>query len=551
METTSLKKTASPTVIDLSAAALLRRYLGFWRRGLSVVVLICFIGLFRHPSALWVVFLTAGGIAYFIIRYPTRLSIRCWTWLWMFAAPATSLWLLWGLIWVLRDEFTFGILVPFGDICLFFWVCTRVLRESPVTDQEPDMDTSRLFASAPSFVDRWLSGGWRTVFILTMVWVLSFQTGPWSLVFYTPRIGLGCVLFGFAVAGVMVLPWALVPVSRALRNESSVSLLRAIAQNRAKAPYGAYTWFLLRHVPKRPSAIPWLAGSVLLLFGAILIFPTIVGRRPIRSQPYEEFSDQEFLDKTAQQLQGASTITLVSLSLFCWRRGRQQVLRGSLKLDLGGKQPSTLYLRSFFDDQIKILRDGLRYRVWFTDPFLQNIRFTRFEEVVTETIWPFGGVIGLARPGEKLPELGAARIAANDSDWKEKIEQLMNESERILIVIGVTGGLKWEFQQTQDKARFAKLSLVIPPDKASSLATSWRNLVSDMPQLLSSEEVVAGRTLAVRFRDDASPVLLTADQRSVAAYQLALDACWLPLGRLFEASSKGETKSNGSARSIR
>jgi hypothetical protein len=551
METTSIQNTENPTVIDLSASALVKKYLRFWRRVLSVVLLIGLLGLFRHRSAFWLVLLAVSGLAYFIVRNPTRLSMRCWTWLWMFAAPSISVWLLWELVWVLRDEFAFGIVVPFADICLFFWVCTRVLRESPATDQEPSTDPSQLFASGPSFADRWLSGGWRTVFILTMIWVLSFDTGPWSFVLYTPGIGLGCVLFGLAVAGVMVLPWALVPVSQALRNESSMSLLRAIVRNRAKAQYGSYTSFLLRQVPKRPSAIPWLAGSVLLFLGAILIFPTLAGRLPNGSQPYQEFSNQQFLEETTQRLRGATTVTLVSLSLFCWRRGRQQVLRGSLKQDLGGKQPSTLYLRSFFDDQIKILRDGLRYRVWFTDPFLQNIRFTRFEEVVTEAIWPFGGVIGLARPGEKLPELGAARIAADDGDWKQKIDRLMDESERILMVVGVTSGLKWEFQQSRDKARFAKLSLVIPPGGASSIATSWRNLVSDLPQLLHCEEVAVGRTLAVRFRDDASPVFLSADQRSVAAYELALDACWLPLDRLLEVARNGKTKSKGSAGSTR
>jgi hypothetical protein len=126
-----------------------------------VVLLICLIGIFRHLSAFWFVLLTASSLAFFIVRSPTRLSIRCWTWVWIFAAPAISIWLLWELVRVLRDEFAFGIVVPFADICLFFWVCTRVLRESPSNDLEPSTDTSQLFASEPSFAHRWLTGGWR------------------------------------------------------------------------------------------------------------------------------------------------------------------------------------------------------------------------------------------------------------------------------------------------------------------------------------------------------------------------------------------------------
>src|SRR5713101_2366596 len=113
MENTSVKKTENPTVIDLSATVLLRRYLGFWRRVSSVALLMCLIGLFLHPSAFWLILLTGSGLAYFIVRYPTRWSIWCWTWLWMFAAPAIGVLFVWELVEVLRDEFTAGLLVPF------------------------------------------------------------------------------------------------------------------------------------------------------------------------------------------------------------------------------------------------------------------------------------------------------------------------------------------------------------------------------------------------------------------------------------------------------
>jgi hypothetical protein len=114
----------------------------------------------------------------------------------------------------------------------------------------------------------------------------------------------------------------------------------------------------------------------------------------------------------------------------------------------------------------------------------------------------------------------------------------MDESRHILMTVGLTSGLKWEFQQTQLQGRLTKLSLVIPPESAASIATTWNNLVSDLPPLDSCPEEAVVRSLAIRFRDTGSPVFISAEQRSVAGYRLALDACWLPLNELFRPPTK-------------
>jgi hypothetical protein len=451
-----------------------------------------------------------------MVRYPTRWSIRCWTWLWMAAAPAVGLWLAWKLAPLLRDEFTVGLLIPFGDVCLFFWVSNRLIRQPvSMTEKQVGLDTSRLFATEPSFTDTWLSGGWRTTLILFILWYFSFFLGPWSLVYYTPGKLYACILFALAIASGMVIPWALVPVDRALRRSSPIMLLRAIALSRKRAPYGSYTSFLLRHGLKRPLSVLWLGASVLLALGGMLslawftVYPTG--------------------DTQLQQLKGMAAGALFLPSVFCWRRGGRHALRAGLKLDT----PRILYLRSFLDDQVKVLRDGVRYRVWLTNPLFS---VTRFEEVIARSGWPFGGLLALARPGERLPELGAVRIAAA-ADWQQTIDRLMEESKHILITAGLTSGLKWEFQRAQTQVRMGKLSLVIPPESAASVSKTWHHLVSDLPKFHAFPENVLAGALTIRFRDNGPPVFLSAEQRSVAAYRLALEACWLPLRDLLEATA--------------
>lgn len=516
-----------PLAIDLSAAVLVSRYLGFWRRVSSWSLLICLVGLILRHSAFWVILVAGSILGYAVVRYPRRWSIQLWTRLWMVAAPVVGVWAIRELVTLLREGFSVPLLIDFADICLFFWVTARVSREpASITEQEPGPDTFQSFATLPSFFDRWLSGGWRTSFIVVTVWTFSLVL-PWGPEASIPTIGLGSMLFALAVTSVMVLPWALIPVARTLQENSPINLLRAIAQNRARAPYGSYSSFVLRHAPKRPLSLLWLGAFVLLGLGAIGILAWPVLRPPAR------FDLNSF--QTRLLLQSAA-LPLFSFSLFCWRRARQEVLRGGLKSDSARRQRSTLYLRSFFDDQVKVLRDGLRYRVWLTDPLLSNIRFMRFEEVIADAVWPFGGLIALARPGEKLPELGAVRVAAEGQDWQETIESLMEESQHIVMMVGLTSGLKWEFQQAQIHGRQAKLLLVTPPESAALIAKTWHNFASDFPSLLSCPEELPVRSLAVRFRDNGWPVFLSAEQRSVAAYRLALDACWLPLNDLLNTA---------------
>jgi hypothetical protein len=192
-----------------------------------------------------------------IVRYPARWSICCWAGLSLIAATTICGWLLLKLIPALRDEFTPGLLVPLADICLFFLISTRVLRQpaSTMADRETGLDTSQLFASEPSTADIWFSGGWRTAVVLSLIWTLYF-TGPFEP---NPRATYICLLFALMIASAIVVPWALIPTAKALRKNASLNLLRAARRNRAR--------FVLRNSFRRPLAALWLVVSTLLCLG--------------------------------------------------------------------------------------------------------------------------------------------------------------------------------------------------------------------------------------------------------------------------------------------
>ena len=55
-----------------------------------------------------------------------------------------------------------------------------------------------------------------------------------------------------------------------------------------------------------------------------------------------------------------------------------------------------------------------------------------------------GPVIAIGKPGEPLPELGAARRYVGDDEWRAVVGQMMNDAVLVVIRAGETANLWWE-----------------------------------------------------------------------------------------------------------
>ena len=55
-----------------------------------------------------------------------------------------------------------------------------------------------------------------------------------------------------------------------------------------------------------------------------------------------------------------------------------------------------------------------------------------------------GPVIAIGKPGERLPQLGAARLYVDDDHWRDTIDDLMAESALVVVRAGDTPNLWWE-----------------------------------------------------------------------------------------------------------
>lgn len=71
-----------------------------------------------------------------------------------------------------------------------------------------------------------------------------------------------------------------------------------------------------------------------------------------------------------------------------------------------------------------------------------------------------GPLIAIGKPGERLPELGAARLYVADHEWRAVVGEMMREAALVVIRAGETPSLWWEIEETMDRCRRQRVIFV-------------------------------------------------------------------------------------------
>ena len=277
-----------------------------------------------------------------------------------------------------------------------------------------------------------------------------------------------------------------------------MDLVSSITETRARAPNQSYRLFVLRKALTSPLAIVLFTLSLVSAVAALLIITS--------------------------SFPGSFVPPLAALSGLCLNNGKRFALQKAGIGDISSKDRFTLYLRAFVDDKAKVLHDSMLSRIFITNKLWNDLRFVRFEEVLARTVWAFGKLLALLPPGDILPESGAVRIEAKQGEWQSVIHARIRQAANILMTMGSTKGLMWEFQQLSGSPEIRKLSIITLPDPPETKQLLWRHLFSDSPQLLSCPEEVVAQSLSVTFANGEDvPIILMAQRPSQIAYRLALN----------------------------
>lgn len=104
-----------------------------------------------------------------------------------------------------------------------------------------------------------------------------------------------------------------------------------------------------------------------------------------------------------------------------------------------------VYVRSFRDDQKMIVVDS-RIRRLFAALFEYLVAISPEQELAM-IMNRIGPLVAIGKPGEPLPELGAARFYVADDQWQDKITDLMQQAKLVVVRVGGTANLQWEIDR--------------------------------------------------------------------------------------------------------
>jgi len=188
---------------------------------------------------------------------------------------------------------------------------------------------------------------------------------------------------------------------------------------------------------------------------------------------------------------------------------------------LDGRKP-VLFIRSFSDDDVKLSRKLGLGRMLAPDTLT-------LEEFLVDRSWSVGPVLAIGKPGEELSPVGAAREYLSADSWRERIQDLLRESQLFVSVLGTTRGLMWEYEAIARFRAASKLLVVFPPASLPLAYHRWEMFRTAFSEAGHLPALGKRRPLIAAFDCQGRPLLLVCRYQTESAYNLAFDVAFTHL----------------------
>ena len=86
-------------------------------------------------------------------------------------------------------------------------------------------------------------------------------------------------------------------------------------------------------------------------------------------------------------------------------------------------------------------------------------------------------MIAIGKPGERLPQLGAARLYVGDDEWRTVVGKLINDAALVVIRAGDTANLWWEVQEALTRCPRERV-IIVALGQPGTLETFERRFVN-------------------------------------------------------------------------
>jgi hypothetical protein len=215
--------------------------------------------------------------------------------------------------------------------------------------------------------------------------------------------------------------------------------------------------------------------------------------------------------------QGAISVSVsffMPTALRHFRRIRAVLALRAQEVRLEDRRLPILLLRSFADDELAMQRTKAR---------LVNVTKTALslEELIVAQLWDVGPVVAIGQPALEVDPIGAAHERILGPLWQPRVQALIEESALVVVVLGQTEGLFWEYEQLA--RRRVSVLAILPPSDANILVDRWQHFAAIYPPALAIplEEVTSELPLLVEFHADHEPLIVSGQPRDERSYELA------------------------------
>jgi hypothetical protein len=186
---------------------------------------------------------------------------------------------------------------------------------------------------------------------------------------------------------------------------------------------------------------------------------------------------------------GGTALGLVAWRM--WRRAQRNEAPDAAEAMAADPRPPVLYLRSFQDDGVPVLDDG---GSTLARRFMALLAPQTPEQELAIILNQVGPVVAIGKPGEPLPELGAARLYVDDSRWQAEVATLMRRAALVVVRVGASPGVLWEIDQALEVIPRQRLVLTVLGGAAVAPALVerlerelGRDLAAALPQPLPTD----------------------------------------------------------------
>lgn len=174
---------------------------------------------------------------------------------------------------------------------------------------------------------------------------------------------------------------------------------------------------------------------------------------------------------------------LLLISPLTWKLlnvGRRMRRLDALTLLERDPRAPVLFLRAFTDDDL---------------PDTAIIGMTRtIEQRLAKVLEPIGPIICIGRPGERHPELGAARFYVPDEAWQKAVEYFMRRAAAVVIMVSMSRGVLWEVDQALKKVEPQRLLLCFPYVLPKARRAWWLPYVRMIKNFRYSKKILVRMT---------------------------------------------------------